>query len=78
MQVKILSPEKSIFEGEVHLVQVPGTNGSFEVLNNHAPIVSTLEKGKIKVITSDGEVMYFDIEGGFVKVQNNVINVLID
>ncbi len=78
MQVKILSPEKSIFEGEAHLIQVPGTNGSFEVLKNHAPIVSTLEEGKIKVITSDGEVKYFDIKGGFVKVQDNVVNVLID
>ena len=47
MFLEIITPDKNIFEGEVKLVQVPGSKGTFEILKNHAPIISTLEKGKI-------------------------------
>ncbi len=77
MKATIISPEKTLFDGDIHLIQVPGTKGSFEVLENHAPIISTLEKGQIRVITKEGEELYFDIESGFIEVKDNIVNVLI-
>jgi F-type H+-transporting ATPase subunit epsilon len=76
MYIEIVSPDKKIFTGEIHLVQLPGTIGSFEIMNNHAPIISTLEKGRIKIISPEGDVKYFEIEGGVVEVSKNVITVL--
>lgn len=78
MTIEIISPEKKIFSGEVHLVQLPGTIGSFEIMNNHAPTISTLESGRIKVISKEGDVQYFDINGGVVEVSKNIITVLAD
>ena len=52
MKLEIITPEKELFAGEVSSVKFPGTNGGFEILNNHAPIISTLSKGEIKVITT--------------------------
>ncbi len=49
MKLEIISPDKSVFTGEVSLVQLPGIDGSFEILNNHAPLISVLKKGKIKI-----------------------------
>ena len=49
MQLEIVSPEAQLFSGEVHSVTVPGAAGSFQILNNHAPIVSTLVEGKVKI-----------------------------
>ncbi len=77
MKATIISPEQTLFEGDIHLIQVPGTKGSFEVLENHAPIISTLEKGQIRIITSQGEELHFDINSGFIEVKDNVVNVLI-
>ena len=77
MKATIISPEKTLFDGDIHLIQVPGTKGSFEVLENHAPIISTLDKGQIRVITKEGEELYFDIESGFIEVKDNIVNVLI-
>ena len=77
MQLELLSPNKILFSGEIHLIQVPGTKGSFEVLKNHVPIVSSLDKGKIKIITLNGEEKYFDIKDGFIEVKNNEISVLV-
>jgi len=76
MILEVLTPEKALFNGEVYLVQVPGTKGSFEVLNNHAPLVSTLEKGKIKIITPEGKEVFFGILNGFIEVKDNQISIL--
>lgn len=74
MQLKIITPEEQLFEGEIKLIQVPGKKGAFEVLKNHAPIISTLVKGKVKVVKPDGEKQFFDIPGGVIQVkQNNII-----
>ena len=63
-----------MFAGKVKLIQVPGTKGSFEILKNHAPIISTLEKGSIKIIDMKDEEDFFDINGGVIEVnKNNVI-----
>lgn len=72
---QILTPNGSLFEGEVSGVKLPGTEGSFEVKANHAPIVSTLEKGNVLVRKSDGETSY-NISGGFVEVNNNKLTLL--
>jgi F-type H+-transporting ATPase subunit epsilon len=72
---QILTPEGSLFEGEVTGVQMPGSLGSFEVKANHAPIVSTLDKGNVLVRKSDGDVNYV-ISGGFVEVAKNKLTLL--
>ncbi len=76
MLLEIITPDKNIYSGQVSLVQLPGTKGSFEILNHHAPIISTLEKGTIKVIEKSGEVLYFNVEGGVVENKDNKIIVL--
>lgn len=76
MYIEIITPDKKIFSGEVSLAQFPGTDGLFEILNNHAPIVSTLTKGKIKVIDSEKQTRYFEIKSGVVEMQKNKIIVL--
>ncbi len=76
MYIEIITPDKKIFSGEVSLAQFPGTDGLFEILNNHAPIVSTLTKGKIKVIDAEKQPRYFEINSGVVEMQKNKIIVL--
>ena len=76
MQIEIITPEKKIFEGEAMIVRVPGTKGSFEILNNHAPIISTLEEGTIKVVSPDDIDNFFDIKGGVIEAKENHIIIL--
>ncbi|GAB2694090.1 ATP synthase F1 subunit epsilon [Mucilaginibacter koreensis] len=75
MTLEILTPDKKVFEGEVTSVTVPGTQGSFEILNNHAPIISTLEDGKLTV-RNNGKQDVFYIKGGVVEMSNNKVMVL--
>ncbi|PSR09264.1 MAG: hypothetical protein DA408_01695 [Bacteroidetes bacterium] len=60
MTIAVLTPEREIFKGAITSVKVPGTLGEFQVLNNHAPIVSALENGKIEIVTAEGGFNYFD------------------
>lgn len=78
MKVEIVTPDSAIFTGDqVRLIQLPGIDGSFEILNNHAPMISVLGKGKIKVLNKDEkEPLYFDIQGGVIEVLSNRILVL--
>ncbi len=76
--LKIVSPEKVEFEGDVKGVVVPGTQGQFEILINHAPIISSLEKGTVSYETASGEKRILDIYAGFVSVMQNQINVCIE
>ena len=76
MLLEIITPEKKVFQGEVNSVQLPGTNGKFEILNNHAPIISTLVKGHVRVIDDNNNVELFEINGGVIEMQNNKIIVL--
>jgi F-type H+-transporting ATPase subunit epsilon len=76
MLLEIITPEKKVFQGEVNSVQLPGTNGKFEVLNNHAPIISTLTKGDVRVIDNNNNTELFEINGGVIEMQNNKIIVL--
>ncbi len=76
MYLEIIAPDKQLYSGEIDLIQVPGSKGSFAVLRNHAPIISTLEKGKIKIISSDQKETFIEITGGLIEVKNNEIIVL--
>ncbi|MBL0341884.1 MAG: ATP synthase F1 subunit epsilon [Bacteroidetes bacterium] len=75
MFLEIITPDKKIFSGEVTSVQVPGASGQFQILNNHAPIISTLSNGKVKIKTATGT-QSFDVKGGVVEVLKNKIVVL--
>ncbi len=75
MKLTIITPDKPVFDGDVTSVTVPGTAGSFEVLENHAPIVSTLEDGKVIIRTGKSEET-IRIIGGVVEVIHNKITVL--
>ncbi len=78
MKLEIITPGEKLYQGEVKLVKVPGTQGSFAILRNHAPLISTLEKGKIRIITDDDETKHIDIQGGIIEVERNNIIVLAD
>ncbi len=67
MNVSILTPEREVFQGAVTSVKVPGAKGEFQVLNNHAPIVSALEAGVIHIVTAQGEYRFFDEATGEIK-----------
>ncbi len=74
----IITPEKLLFAGEIKIVKLPGTLGSFEIMENHAPMISTLAKGKIKVKDANGVISNFEISTGLVEVSNNEIKVLVE
>ena len=76
MKLEITSPDKQIFNGDVDLVQLPGSDGLFEILHNHAPMIAYLGKGKIKVQDEEGKLQYFEIRGGVCEVRDNKITVL--
>ncbi len=78
MYLEIITPEKKIFEGEIERIRLPGSKGSFEILRGHAPIVSTLEKGEIRVIDQNNEKLTWNIEGGIVENKTDKIIVLLD
>ena len=75
MKIEIITPEKRLFEGEADLVQLPGIDGLFEILKNHAPMIAALGKGRGK-IGNNNEYNYIEINGGTVEVLDNKILVL--
>ncbi len=78
LTLKVISPEKVIFTGEVESVIVPGTLGEFEILVGHAPLISSLEKGVVTYLPKGGEKTQLDIMGGFVEVQKNEISLCVE
>lgn len=78
MTLEILTPERRLYSGEVYGIQLPGIDGKFEVLDRHAPIVSALGKGNLKVLKDKSTVTNFAIESGFVEVLNNKATVLVE
>ncbi len=79
MTLEILTPERKLFSGEVYGVQMPGISGSFEVLDKHAPLVSALKAGRVKVLRDkNNHTTSYDIQGGFVEVLNNKATVLVE
>jgi F-type H+-transporting ATPase subunit epsilon len=76
MTLEILTPDKTVFEGEASSVTVPGVMGAFEILNNHAPIISTLQDGKLIIRGGSVKEETFIIKGGVVEASNNKVTVL--
>lgn len=77
MNISVLSPDQEIFQGPITSVKVPGVGGEFEVLNNHAPIVSALGIGVVRILKEGGEKMTFKIEKGFLEVLHNEVSLLV-
>ena len=75
MYIDILSPEQSLYSGDIEYAKLPSQNGSFEVLNNHAPMIAVLKDGKLIVRGEDG-LQEFKIKSGIVEVLNNKVSVL--
>jgi F-type H+-transporting ATPase subunit epsilon len=78
VNLEVITPEKTLYQGEIHSIHVPGSKGSFSVLKNHAPIISTLEKGELRILTIDKKEETIEIEGGIIEVRKNKIIVLAD
>ena len=76
MKIKILSPEKQLYAAEVNRVVVPGEMGQFEVLENHAPIISTLVKGLVSCFGAENYTI--EIQSGFIECVNNTINICVE
>lgn len=77
LTLKIVSPEKIVYDGPAERVKVPGTLGSFEILVNHAPIISSLESGVVEYVTAGGTES-LTINGGFVEVRQNEVNLCVE
>lgn len=79
MNLEILTPERKLFSGDVYGVQLPGITGLFEVLEKHAPLVSALKAGKLKVLKDkNNHLAFFEIQSGFVEVLDNKVTVLVE
>ena len=77
MNLTVLTPDKEVFKGSIDSVKVPGVNGQFEVLKNHAPIVSALGEGVVRIIEEGGETRSFKIEKGFIEILRQEVSVLV-
>lgn len=75
MQVDILTPDATLYSGEAKIVTLPGVNGSFQIMNMHAPLISALSTGKV-VVDNGSEKHEFDVKGGIVEVLDNKIVIL--
>ena len=77
MKIRIIAPDRLVFEGEVKKVSLPGTMGSFTVLDNHAPIISSLEKGLIKYENAKG-LVEVAVNSGFAEVKDNILSICVE
>ena len=77
MRAKITKPDSILYDGEAKLVQLPGTGGLFEILENHAPIISSLGKGTVRLIDTEDKEHTFEVRGGVVKSQQNDLLILV-
>ncbi|MBQ0063930.1 MAG: ATP synthase F1 subunit epsilon [Prevotella sp.] len=78
LSLKIVSPERTVFNGQVESVEVPGLKGRFEVLTGHAAILSILDKGTVHWTTTEGEQSLNIVYGGFITVNNNVVTITVE
>ncbi len=76
MYLEIITPDKKVYSGDVDAVKLPGADGSFGILNGHAPIIATLQKGIVKITDVNKHIENIEINGGVVEVLNNKIIVL--
>jgi len=78
MKLEILSPERSLYNGDVDVVTLPGTLGRFTVLQDHAPMISSLKEGTIRIKPYEGEEVELAIKGGFIEVKQNIVTVCVE
>jgi F-type H+-transporting ATPase subunit epsilon len=78
MRIDIITPDRKIYEGDIRSVRVPGKKGSFQVLKDHAPIISTLDSGNVFIVDENGTETIFEISGGVIEVKSNRIILLAD
>lgn len=78
MKIEIITPDRNIYSGEIRSVRVPGRKGSFQVLKDHAPIISTLDAGPLIIADEQGTEVHFEITGGVIEVRRNRIILLAD
>jgi F-type H+-transporting ATPase subunit epsilon len=76
MKVEIINPDKTIFAGEADLVQIPGKDGLFAILNNHAPLIAVLTKGRVRIVDQEKKTQFFHINGGVIEVLKNKVLIL--
>jgi F-type H+-transporting ATPase subunit epsilon len=76
MLLEIISPDKKLYEGEVKSIVLPGIDGSFGILDKHAPLISALKKGEIEITVTETQKENFQVNGGVVEVLNNKVIVL--
>lgn len=76
MQLDIITADKTLFSGEIEMVTLPGTEGTFQILKGHAALVSSLIKGQVVVKGTENGNQSFDITGGIVEILNNKVVVL--
>jgi F-type H+-transporting ATPase subunit epsilon len=76
MKIEIITPDRKVYEGEIKSVRVPGKKGSFQVLKDHAPIISTLDNGPVIIVDQNNKVLTFEINGGVIEVKMNKIILL--
>jgi F-type H+-transporting ATPase subunit epsilon len=76
MKIEIITPDKKVYEGDIKSIRVPGKKGSFQVLKDHAPIISTLEDGTVITVDQDNNEKRFQIDGGVIEVKMNKIILL--
>jgi F-type H+-transporting ATPase subunit epsilon len=76
MKIEIITPDKKVFEGDIQSIRVPGKKGSFQVLKDHAPIISTLENGPVIIVDQAGTETRYEINGGVIEVKQNKIILL--
>ncbi len=78
MKIDIITPGNKVYSGEILSVRVPGKKGSFQVLKDHAPIISTLDKGPVIIVEENHNEISFEITGGVIEVRKNIIILLAD
>jgi len=78
MKIEIITPDKRIYDGDIKSIRVPGKKGSFQVLKDHAPIISTLENGPVVMVDQDGKETRYEIDGGVIEVKMNKIILLVE
>ena len=76
MKIEIITPDRKVYEGDISSIRVPGKKGSFQVLKDHAPIISTLENGPVMIVDIEGNKVDYEINGGVIEVKQNKIILL--
>ncbi|MFZ4059816.1 MAG: ATP synthase F1 subunit epsilon [Bacteroidia bacterium] len=76
MNLLVVTPDQTLFNGPIKLVQCPGTDGSFELMDNHAALISTLKKGKLRIVETSGTETSIDIQSGVVEISDNQVTIL--